>query len=429
MHIIKRIACLILGLACIGVGRGEVVEIDRIVAVVDDDVVTTSELYERVAMIRERLAANQMEAPPDDILTVQVLERLIVENIQLQMGKRAGVRIGDEELTDAIKQFAGQSGLSLAEFQQKLLEQGADYRDFRDQVRKDITIQRVQQDLVLRRIYIPPQELQDFLHSEAGRRETSAEYRVGHILIAVSSRVSDAAARQAEAKAWKLYRDLQEGADFGQTAVAHSDSSHALEGGDLGWRNVTELSSLFADRIVGLKVGEVLEPIRSPSGFHIVGLLDVRGLGARQQEVTEVNVRHILVRPNEIRSLEQGKVLIEKVRARIMAGADFADLARAHSDDPGSALVGGELGWGTPETMAPEFGERMQNLPVGQLSEPFRTAFGWHIVEVLGRRQQDVSEEMRRREAMRLLRLQRFDEELQVFLGEIRSAAYVDIRL
>ena len=402
-------------------------ELDRVVAIVDDDIVTATELLERLSFIERQFEQGGRQLPPRDVLMSQLLERLILDSLQLQLAGRGGMRISDEELTQAVASIAQSNGLDLPTFQQVLAQDGMSYRQFRDQIRREMIIARVQQNRVNDRIYISPQELENFLASPVGRAATADDFRVGHILLAIAPDASSAAVAEAEAEASRITSELRDGADFAQMAVAHSAGQRALEGGDLGWRKAGQLPSLFADQVLEAGVGEIIEPIRSASGLHIVKLMDRRGAGSTV--VQQTRVRHILVQPNEIRSEGESEALINDIRARLEAGASFEDLARDYSDDPGSALSGGDLGWTQAGQMVPAFEERMMITAVGETSDPFRSRFGFHILEVLERRDQDMSDEMRERQALRILRDRRFDEELQAWLREIRDEAFVEVKL
>ena len=415
-------------LACAGIGaQAASQELDRVVAIVDDDVVTATELLERLSFIERQFQQGGMQLPPRDVLMSQLLERLILDSLQLQLAGRGGMRISDEEVTQAFASIAQSNGLDLPTFQQALAQDGMSYRQFRDQIRREMIIARVQQNRVNDRIYISPQELENFLASPVGRAATADDFRVGHILLAIASDASSAAIAEAEAEAARITSELRDGADFAQMAVAHSAGQRALEGGDLGWRKAGQLPSLFADQVLEAGVGEIVDPIRSASGLHIVKLMDRRGAGSTV--IQQTRVRHILVQPNEIRSEGESEALINDIRARLEAGASFEDLARDYSDDPGSALSGGDLGWTQAGQMVPAFDERMAITEVGETSDPFRSRFGFHILEVLERRDQDMSDEMRERQALRILRDRRFDEELQAWLREIRDEAFVEVKL
>lgn len=402
-------------------------ELDRVVAIVDDDIVTATELLERLSFIERQFEQGGRQLPPRDVLMSQLLERLILDSLQLQLAGRGGMRISDEELTQAVASIAQSNGLDLPTFQQALAQDGMSYRQFRDQIRREMIIARVQQNRVNDRIYISPQELENFLASPVGRAATADDFRVGHILLAIAADASSAAIAEAEAEASRITAELRDGADFAEMAVAHSAGQRALEGGDLGWRKAGQLPSLFADQVLEAGVGEIIEPIRSASGLHIVKLMDRRGAGSTV--IQQTRVRHILVQPNEIRSEGESEALINDIRARLEAGASFEELARDYSDDPGSALSGGDLGWTQAGQMVPAFEERMMITAVGETSDPFRSRFGFHILEVLERRDQDMSDEMRERQALRILRDRRFDEELQAWLREIRDEAFVEVKL
>ncbi|MCH2100249.1 MAG: peptidylprolyl isomerase [Pseudomonadales bacterium] len=415
-------------LACAGIGvQAASQELDRVVAIVDDDIVTATELLERLSFIERQFEQGGRQLPPRDVLMSQLLERLILDSLQLQLAGRGGMRISDEELTQAVASIAQSNGLDLPTFQQALAQDGMSYRQFRDQIRREMIIARVQQNRVNDRIYISPQELENFLASPVGRAATADDFRVGHILLAIAADASSAAIAEAEAEASRITAELRDGADFAQMAVAHSAGQRALEGGALGWRKAGQLPSLFADQVLEAGVGEIIEPIRSASGLHIVKLMDRRGAGSTV--IQQTRVRHILVQPNEIRSEGESEALINDIRARLEAGASFEDLARDYSDDPGSALSGGDLGWTQAGQMVPAFEERMMITAVGETSDPFRSRFGFHILEVLERRDQDMSDEMRERQALRILRDRRFDEELQAWLREIRDEAFVEVKL
>jgi len=402
-------------------------DLDYIVAIVDDDVVLATELVNRLTSVRKQMLAAKVAVPPDEVLFNQLLERLIMEDIQLQMGQRAGVRIDDETLTKALDGIAKQNQMTLEDFTRALERDGLSYSEFRDEVRREMIIQRVQRNRVNSRVYLSDEEVDAFLASPLGQRTLSDEYRVGHILLAVASDAQPAAVVQAEQEANSIYEQLKAGADFRQMAIAHSSDSRALEGGDLGWRKAGELPSLFAEQVFELNVGQTAMPIRSNSGFHLVQLLEKRGAGT--EVVEQMLVRHILVKPSEIRSEADAQALIEDIHRRILAGEDFGALARLYSEDPGSALAGGDLGWSEPEKFAPEFADVLRETPVEKLSEPFQTKFGWHVLQVMDRRQHDMSEDARRNLAIRVLHNRRYEEELQEWLKEIRDEAFVEIRV
>jgi peptidyl-prolyl cis-trans isomerase SurA len=291
-----------------------------------------------------------------------------------------------------------------------------------------MTLTQLRQRRVASRIKISDQDIENFLNSDLAKTNLAPDYHLSHLLIPVNQRDDKAAQDAAEALANKLYLDLQNGADFAETAVKHSAGQKALEGGDLGWRKAAQLPTIFASIVLDMKKGDVSEPIRSASGFHIIKIVDLRG--GSEHIITQTHVRHILIRPNEIRSLPDAKALIDDIQARIIAGKDSFDaMAKTYSDDTGSALEGGDLGWSNPGTMVAEFEKVMTDIDLKTLSAPFQSQYGWHILEVLGRRNQDMSETFRRNQAHNMLQRRKFDEELASWLREIRQNAYVDIRI
>ncbi len=405
----------------------DIERLDGIVAVVDDDVVLASELVERRDAVHERMRQEgATELPPLDALMSQLMERLVIENIQLQMANQRGIVIDDETLTEAVNGFARQSQMSLDEFRESLEQEGNSYRKLREDVRRELQLQRVQRLLVNRRITITDQDLDDLIASPFFQEMISDEYRVGHILLAVDGSEPETVERAAR-EADEIVAKLRDGADFAQMAIEHSAASTALEGGDLGWRGAGELPSLFAEQVVAMAPGETADPIRNSLGFHIVQLLEQRGV-SRQRQMQSL-VRHILVQPSAIRSPEETRELAADVRRRILAGEDFAELAKEFSDDPGSALAGGELGWSDGSDFVPAFREVMIALDIAEVSEPFESQHGWHVVEVLDRRDRDMSDEARQSMAMQVLHSRRFEEELQEWLQEIRDEAYVELRV
>ena len=411
---------------CMG-AAGEYQELDAIVAIVDDDVVLASELLSRMATVEEQIARQNVQAPPQDVLVSQLMERLVLESIQVQQAERRGLQIDDETLTRSVLSFAEQNGMTLEQFQQALIQDGRSYREFREDIRREMLIQRLQRNLVNRRIAISEQDVEDLLDSPYYQQLLSDEFQVGHILLAVEDRASEetlaAAAREAEA----IVAELRAGADFRETAIAKSAGARALEGGDLGWRRAGELPSLFAAPVSAMQVGDTSDPIPSPSGFHIVQLFDRRGAGVQTQEQTLV--RHILVQPSAIRTPEETEALARKLHGQLAEGADFCELAAEHSEDPGSALNCGDLGWTTGEQFVPAFVEAMNATATGELSAPFQSDYGWHVLEAQDRRTQDMGEEARRNMALQILHQRRFDEELQKWLKEIRDEAFVEVRL
>lgn len=398
--------------------------LDRVMVVVDDDVIMESELTKRMDTVR--VQNSDKDLPAASALREQVLERMITESIQLQMADRAGIRISESQLDDAMTRIAAQNNMSLAEFQQAMANEGVSFSYARQQIRNEMRVNRVQQYQVGERIQITDQDVDYFLASDIGRMASAAEYRLRHILISVSSGSTAEQYKAAEDKASAIVQELRNGAEFARIAMAESSGGTALNGGDMGWRKEGQLPSIFADVAPKMDIDEISDPIRTASGFHIIKLEDKRGGSSKLIE--QAKVRHILIQTNEVRDEDQAKELIDKLYERIQAGADFAKLAKEFSDDPGSGTSGGELGWVSPGDMVPEFESVMASTPTGEYSRPLRSQFGWHILEINERRKTDIGEEVQRNQVRQMLYSRRFDEELPIWLRKIRSEAYVDIK-
>jgi len=420
-------ALLLASATAVSTASAEVRPLDRIVAIVDSDVIMQSQLDQRIREVQQTIEKRGAEMPPADVLQQQVLERLITENLQLQIGERSGIRISDEELNQAMGTIAQRNNMSLDQFRAALERDGLSLDTAREQIRREMIISRVRQRRIADRVQVSNQEVENFLASDLGKLQLSEEYHLANILIPVPESADSAAIQAAEKVAKDTYQQLQEGADFAKLAVSRSASENALEGGDMGWRKAAQLPPPFDSEVSSLSVGDVTQPVRTPPGFILLKVLDKRGGDTQVRD--EVHVRHILIKPSAIRSEEESRRLIERLRERILAGESFAELAKNFSEDPGSALNGGDLNWIDPSSLVPEFREVMANTPNGKLSEPFKTPYGWHILEVLGRRATDASEDYRQQQALTLLRNRKYDEELQNWLRQIRDEAYVEIKL
>jgi len=407
--------------------QAEYQEIDAIAAVVEEDVILFSELLERLRLVQEQITASGAQMPPQNVLLSQIMERLIVENLQLQEAERRGVTVDDETLTRAVSEFARDNGMEIEQFAQRLTSEGRNYIEFREQIRKEIMMQRLQRGIVNRRVAISDQEINDLLNSPYYSELLSDEFRVGHILLALADDADDDTIARAQAEADIIVDQLRQGDDFAQMAIATSAGSRALEGGDLGWRKAPALPSLFAEQVVQLKVGEVADPILSGSGIHIVKLIDQRGAGVQTEEQTLL--RHILVMPSEIRTNDETAALADDLYRQLLDGADFAEMAIEYSEDPGSALNGGDLGWTSGTEFVPAFQTAMAATATGATSPPFESQYGWHILEVQERREQDMSQEARHNMAMQILHGRRFEEELEKWVKELRDEAFVEVRL
>ena len=401
--------------------------IDRVIAVVDSGVIMESELNLRVQDIIGRLRSEGTELPPKELLEEQVLERLIIEEIQLQIGDSAGVKISDAELNRALSMLASQNSMNLEQFKESLDANNSSYSKLRDSVRKELIIQRVQRGKVGANIEISEQEIENFLNSEEGRSKLAEQYNVQQILLSLNSEAPESKVNSTKEKGADIIRRYNEGESFEKLTATYSSDQNALEGGSLGWRKATELPTLFSDVVTKMKVGEASELIRSGAGFHIIRLAEKKGDGVKFEDQTLV--RHILVQPSEIRSEKQTKDLMNEIYQKLADGEDFKQLARQHSEDPGSKMEGGELGWSAPDTFDPAFEAVMNSVDIGVFSTPFQSSFGWHILEVLDRRNEDISDDVRKNRAYSIIFNRKFEQELQRTLIELRSESYVDIKL
>ena len=401
--------------------------IDRVIAVVDSGVIMESELNLRVQDIIGRLRSEGTELPPKELLEEQVLERLIIEEIQLQIGDSAGVKISDAELNRALSMLASQNSMNLEQFKESLDANNSSYSKLRDSVRKELIIQRVQRGKVGANIEISEQEIENFLNSEEGRSKLAEQYNVQQILLSLNSEAPESKVNSTKEKGADIIRRYNEGESFEKLAATYSSDQNALEGGSLGWRKATELPTLFSDVVTKMKLGEASELIRSGAGFHIIRLAEKRGDVVKFEDQTLV--RHILVQPSEIRSEKQTKDLMNEIFQKLVDGEDFKQLARQHSEDPGSKMEGGELGWSAPDTFDPAFEGVMNSADIGEVSTPFQSSFGWHILEVLDRRNEDISDDVRKNRAYSIIFNRKFEQELQRTLIELRSESYVDIKL
>lgn len=425
---------LVLGALLLGTASAHaaVQQLDKVVAIVDNDVIMQSQLDQRVKEVQQTIAKRGGGVPPTSVLDQQVLERLIVENLQLQIGDRSGIRISDEELNQAVGTIAQRNNMSIDQFRAALAHDGLSYEDARDQIRREMIISRVRQRRVAERVQVSEQEVKNFLASDLGKMQLSEELHLANILIPTPDSANSEQLNAAAAKTQAIYDRLKAGADFAQMAIAQmaiaqSGSDNALEGGDMGWRKAAQLPPPFDRELSAMEVGGITQPARTPGGFIILKLLEKRGGETSLKD--EVHVRHILVKPSEIRTEAQTKELAQKIYDRIESGEDFATLAKSFSEDPGSALNGGDLNWIDPKALVPEFQQVMADTPQGVLSKPFKTQYGWHVLEVLGRRATDNTNQAREQQALNVLRNRKYDEELQTWLRQIRDEAYVENKL
>lgn len=402
-------------------------DLDRILVIVNDDVITQSELGSRLPAIKQQLLKQRVRLPSDEVLNRQVLERMILERLQLQLAAQLGIQVSEARVDQAFARLAQQNKLNVDQFKEALKAEGIPVTAFREQLRDQLLIQQLLEREVNSRVSVSESEVRAFIADRARRGEAVA-YNVGHILIAVPENANAAAVQAAERRARDLARQLRNGADFDQAAVAHSQDPKALEGGGLGWRTAEQLPALFVSALRAMEAGEVSDVLRSANGFHILKLNAMRG-GDQRQAVVQQHARHILIKPNELLSLGEAEAKARGLRERIEQGADFAALAKAHSDDPGSVASGGDLGWVTPGQTVPEFERALSDLEPGEVSQPVRTPFGIHLIQLLARREADISAERSEMEARAQIRARKADERYEQWLRQLRDEAYVEYRL
>jgi peptidyl-prolyl cis-trans isomerase SurA len=408
-------------------GSGEL--LDRIAAVVNDGVVLMSQLDQQTEEVIQRLRQQKTELPPRNVLRKQVLERLVVEEIQVQRAERLGIQVSDEMLNGALDDVARRNNIGFADLPQALSQQGIDYRDFRDQIRRQMTLQLLRQRDVIGRINVSPRELEQFMARQQNAPDQNAEYNVSHILISVAVTSTPEQVEAREARAREVHGKAVAGDDFAQLAVSYSDSSTNIEGGSLGWRRGSQLPSIVAELVAKMKAGEISDPIRTPSGFHLFRLNEIRG-GAQQAVVSQIHARHILLRTSELEDDQTVQQKLAAIRERILnGGEDFAAIAAVTSQDPGSAADGGDLGWAGPGTFVPEFEKQIERLNENEITQPFKTQYGWHIVQMLGRRMHDATDDVRRQQAFAELRESKAEEEAELWLRRLRDEAFVEYRM
>ena len=402
--------------------------VDRIVAVVDDGVILESELIEKVTAIKRNLRQNSTTPPPDSILARQVLERMIVDKIQAQMAEKAGVKVDEETLRSAIEQIAQRNNMSLEEFRRSLRAEGIEYPEFVDQIRNEIAVGRFRASQVNAQVKVSDREIQQYLETQsAPGAAKDAEYLLGHILIGTPQAASPDAVQKAKDRADKVMAAIRKGEDFKEVALSMSDGEQALKGGDLGWRKKSQIPTLFAEYVDTMKEGDVEGPIRSSSGYHIIKMLGIKG--GDNHSITKTRARHILIKPNEVLSDDEAREKVLALRRRIEGGEDYGTLARGHSDDKESAIKGGELGWVQPGMLVPPFEEALAKLQVNELSQPVQTQYGWHLIQLLERKQSDDSAEFLKNQAREEIFKRKVEEETELWLRKIRDEAYVEIRL
>lgn len=401
--------------------------LDGIVAVVNDGVVLRSELDRQVEAISTQLLVNDVELPPQDVLEKQILERLVIEEIQIQRADRLGITVTDDMLNAGIARVAQRAGISLGDLPEMLASQGVDYISYRDSVRREMTLDQLRQRDLMGRINVTREEAEQYLAT--ANAADNNEYEISQILVPVPADAELEVIEELQAKIDDIHAQLEDGKEFSSLAVSFSAGQNALNGGKIGWRKHSELPKLFADAVATLTPGKFSDPIRSNSGFHIVRLDDKRGDSRPPVMVTEYMARHILIETNEIRTEAAAEAKAQTLYARLQEGEDFAELARNESDDRGSATSGGELGWSGPGMFVPPFEARLKQLDMGQMSEPVKTQFGYHIIELMDKRESDKTEDAMLNEAAGQIRVRKAQEESESWLLRMRDEAFVDYRL
>jgi peptidyl-prolyl cis-trans isomerase SurA len=405
----------------------EIVKIDRIVAVVDQVVITENELADRIKIVTAQLEKQGTQLPPQNVLEKQILERLINDRLQINYANQTGIRVDDAQLDKTIERIAEQNKLQIDEFKQALAAEGISFRKFREDIRNEIMLARLREREVDNRINVTEAEVDNFLTTQSSRNDAQDEYEVSHILVRAPEEGAPEDLQKLKAKAEQALKQLQGGANFAQVSAAFSDAPNALEGGALGWKTSTQLPALFIDALKPLQKGQLSPILRSPNGFHILKLTDRRG-GSSPLVVEQTHARHILIKLNEVVSESEGKSRMDNLYERLVNGGNFTEMARQYSED-GSAANGGDLGWVNPGDTVPQFEKVMNALQPGEISQPTRSPFGWHIIQVIERRKQDMTKEAARLKARQEIRARKSEEAYQDWVRELRDRAYVELRL
>jgi len=409
-----------------GLAQAAEKKIDGVAAIVDNNVVLESEVNEMVNRVKLNAQKQGQQLPADKVLRIQAMERLIMTNLQLQLAKRMGLQITDPQLDQTIENIAREQNISVEQFRQQVVAEEGSYERFRERLREEITAGEVVRANVQRRIYISPQEIDTLTKLMEEQGGNTEQYRIGHILIAVPAEATPEQITEAEDKAKKVVELLNNGSDFKKIAITSSMADNALEGGDMGWLNINEMPTLFADQVRGKKKKDFIGPLRSGAGFHVLTIFDIQG--ANVVEFEEVRARHVLIKPSVIVSEEKAKQMLTQFVADVKAGkADFAEFAKANSEDPGSKLKGGDLGFADPEVYVPEFKDTLKRIAINEISQPFRTQHGWHVVQLLEKRTVDATAERKREQVTRMIYTRRYNEESANFMRELRDKGFIEI--
>jgi peptidyl-prolyl cis-trans isomerase SurA len=400
--------------------------LDSVSVIVDQGVVLESQISELITVVKRNAVLNNQTLPSDRVLRTQAIEKLIIDNLQTQMADRMGIQVSDPQLEQTIANIAKGENMNIAQFREKVSQEGVTYDTYREEIRKELILGEVRRSNVRRRVYITEQEIKNLVTLIDEQGDEQAEYNLGHILIEFPPEPTDIDIEQAKTRSDKVIELLNKGSDFSKIATASSGGSRALEGGDLGWMNINSMPTLFAEAVQKKSKDDFLGPIRSGACFHILKVKDLRGI--ETVEVEEINARHILIAPSIILSDEKAKTMLKGFREKLLAGeADFAELAKEHSADPGSALKGGELGWSEPSKYEADFRDALANLEIDEISQPVKTQYGWHLMQLLEKRVGDITEQRKEEKAYQLLFQRKFTEESDVWLREIRASAYIEV--
>lgn len=399
--------------------------LDKIVAIVEDDVILQHELEQEAAVIMQKIQASNTAVPPESVLKRQVLEKMVVEKLQRQLAERAGINLTEDMLTSSATEIAQRNNMTLEQFKDELTKQGLSYQGFLENMRNEIIINQLRGKEIGERVKVTDREIEHFIETEDKGGGELGQYHLGHILIALKEGASSAEIQKAKGKAESVVKDLRAGQDFSKVAMSASEDGNALKGGDLGWRSKNDVPTVFVDYVTKMKPGDISDPIRSPSGFHVIKMLEAKGVGT--QMITKSRVRHILIKTNELINDEEAQKRLLALKQRMSDGDSFETLARSHSDDKGSALKGGLLGWVGPDDLVKPFQEAMEKLPLNQISEPVQTQFGWHLIEVLERQNKDNTGESKKNQIRDILRKRKIEEETELWLRRLRDESYVEI--
>ncbi len=423
----KAIAISLLAGALLSTSANAVPQLlDKVAVIVDQGVVLESQIEDLLTTVKRNAKTNNQTLPSERALRTQSTEKLILDSVQMQLATRMGIQVSDPQLDQTIASIAAEQKMTLGQLRAEVLPSGTDYNTYREEIRRELILGEVRRANVRNRIYITEQEVNNLVKLIDEQGNEQAEYRLGHILIEFPNEPTDQDIEQAKSRASKVLELLNSGSEFAKIATASSGGPKALEGGDLGWMNINSMPTLFAEAVQGKEKDNIIGPIRSGAGFHILKIADLRGI--EKVEVSEVNARHILIKPSIILSDEKAKKMLSEFREQLIKGeVDFAELAKEHSADPGSALKGGELGWADPTNYVPEFRDTLASLTVDEYSQPVRSEHGWHLMQLLGQRMGDATEQRKQDKAYQLLYQRKFAEETDAWLREIRARAYVEL--